>query len=257
MLRSWSPFAACVFAVAAVCAFAPQPAAAQFNSGELYFAHGLPGDALDTDQLDLPNTLPVDVCVGIQGTNTLNCVFSNVTFSNFRGPLELTPGTYQVVVSLANQNNPGSNPAVISGTVAIRPRQSFTFVAHLAAGGAPKGSSFENNVDRIAATKSRITLRHTAAAGPVDISLVSTLGLPGAAALNLVNGTQSSANEVLAGPFLTTMTPAGKPGTVLAGPQLTVLSPINAYFIYAVGSPESDTLQLLVQRVQLKRKLLP
>lgn len=257
MLRSWSPFAACVFAVAAVCAFAPQPAAAQFNSGELFFAHGLPGDALDTDQLDFPNTLPVDVCVGIQGTNTLNCVFSNVTFSSFRGPLELTPGTYQVVVSLANQNDPGSNPAVITGTVAIRPRQSFTFVAHLAAGGGPKGSSFENDASRIASTKSRITVRHTAAAGPVDVTLVSTLGLPGAAALNLVNGTQSSASEVMAGPFIASLTPAGNPGNVLVGPQFTVLSPLNSYFIYAVGSPESDTLQFIIQRVQLKRKLLP
>lgn len=257
MFRTWLQLALCAASIAVVSGLTPQQAAAQFNSGELYFAHGLPGDALDTDQLDLPNTLPVDVCIGIQGTNTLNCVFSGVTFSNFRGPLELTPGTYQVVVSLANQNNPGSNPAVITGTVAVRPRQSFTFVAHLAAGGGPKGTSFLNDVDRIASTKSRVTFRHTAAAGPVDIAATSTLGLPGAAGLNLINGTQSSANEVMAGPYLATTTPAGKPGTILIGPQATVFSPINAYFIYAVGSPDSDTLQFLVQRVTLKRKLIP
>ncbi|MBI1348980.1 DUF4397 domain-containing protein [bacterium] len=257
MLRTWTRLAACVLAVAAVWACSPQSALAQFNSGELYFAHGLPGDALDTEQLDVPNTLPVDVCVGIQGTNTLNCVFSNVTFSNFRGPLDVTPGVYQVVVSPANQNNPGSNPAIITGTVAIRARQSFTFVAHVAAGGGPKGTSFLNDTSRIASTKSRVTVRQTAALGAVDVALVSPLGLPGTAALGLVNGTQSSANEVMAGPFLATMTPDGKPGTILLGPQLTTLSPLNAYFVYAVGSPDSDTVQFLVQRVSLGRKLLP
>lgn len=257
MVRNWSRWAVALLTIVAAWGVAPQDAAAQFTNGELYFAHGLPGDDLDTDSMDFPNSLPVDVCVGINGTGALNCVFSGIRFGNFTGPLSLSPGVYQVTVALANPQNPGSNPPVISGTVGIRARQSFTFTAHLSTTGAPAGTAFQNTVDRIVPIKSRVVARHVANAAPVDIALVSQVGMPGMSALGLTNSTQSAASDLMSGPFTVSMKPAGNPFVNLVTPFNQTLAPLNAYYIYAVGSVENGTLQLLVQRVPLKIRFFP
>ncbi len=260
MVRNWSRWAVALLTIAAAWGVAPQNAAAQFNNGELYFGHGLPGDDLDTVNMDFPNSLPLDVCVGINGSGALNCVLAGVRFGNFSGPLSLPglpTGVYQVTAALANAQNPGTNPPILSGTVGIRARQSFTFVAHLSTTGTPAGTAFQNNVDRIVPLKSRVVSRHVANAGPVDVSLVSLIGMPGKASLGLTNPTQSASADLMTGPFLVSMRPAGNPVTNLVTPFNLTLAPVNAYYLYAVGSSANGTLQLLVQRVPLKIRFFP
>ncbi|MDX1968323.1 MAG: DUF4397 domain-containing protein [Planctomycetaceae bacterium] len=265
MVRNWSRWAVALLTIVAAWGVAPQDAAAQFTNGELYFGQGLPGDDLDNmdlpgtvlDNMDLPNSLPLDVCVGIEGTGALNCVFSGVRFGNFRGPLSLPSGVYQVTAAPANPQNPGANTPILSGTVAIRARQSFTFVAHLSTTGTPIGTGFQNTVDRIVPIKSRVVARHAANAAPVDIALVSQVGMPGMSALGLTNSTQSAASDLMSGPFTVSMKPAGNPFVNLVTPFNLTLAPLNGYYLYAVGSVENGTLQLLVQRVPLKIRFFP
>ncbi len=259
MVRNWSQWTVALLAVTVAVSGLTNEAVAQsqFRRGELTFAHCLPGDDLDTDMDDFPNALPVDVCVGISGSGTLNCVFAGVTFGSFNGPLSLAEGVYQVTVAPADPDNPGANAPIISGIVSIRPQQSFTFVAYQTTTGTPVGTAFLNDESRIALTQSRFTVRHLANAGAVDFSLTSLIGLPGSAVIRVNNGQQSIAANITSGPFLARLTPGGNPSTNLLPPSNQVLVPRNAYYFYVVGTPANGTLQLLTQRVPLPRKLLP
>ena len=227
----------------------------QFRRGELTFVHGLPGDDLDTTMVDYPNSLPVDVCIGT--SSPLNCVFAGVQFGSFNGPLSLAEGVYQITVSPANTSNPGSNPPVISGTIAVRPQSNQTFVAYQDVTGTPVGATFANDDSRVALTQSRFTVRHLARAGAVDFSLTSLIGLPGSAVVRVNNGQQSVPANIGAGPFVAKLTAPGAPSTNLLPPFNQVLAPVNSYQFYVVGTPANGTLQVLVQRTQLKPKLLP
>lgn len=255
MIRTGAQWLLMLMTLAAVSVGSPEQAKAQFFNGELYIGHGIPGDELDTPMTDIPNALPIDVCVGV-GT-PLNCVYSGMTFGTFRGPLSLSPGVYQVEISLANPDAPGTNPPVLSGIVAVRPFQSFTFMAHLGTDGLPMGTTFQNSPARIATGKSRVVVRQTANLGSVDFSLKTPLDAPGTAVLGLSNSRQSGPSELAAGPYVARVNPAGQPGTNLITPLPVVLAPLNAYYFYTVGSAESGTLQLLQQRIPLKRRWLP
>ncbi|MDZ4688556.1 MAG: hypothetical protein SH850_26080 [Planctomycetaceae bacterium] len=252
MLRNWSRRAVCALAATLVCGLLPASAWAQRNTnGEFYFVHGLPG----TD-IGQPNSLPVDVCIGIPGSGTLNCFYLGVEFGTFRGPIELAEGVYQVTVGPADPVNPGSQPPIISGIVTIQARQSKTFVAHLTQFGAPIGTEFENDVARVLLVNGRATVRHTAAAGPVDVSLMPVNPGPGVTATGLANPQQSSPVSLKSGTYVARLKAAGQPNDLIPSRQLTI-APSNAYFVYVVGSPGNGTLQFLVQNFRLKPKLTP
>jgi len=252
MFRSWSRRSVCALAATLLCGWLPATASAQLNTnGEFYFVHGLPG----TD-LGLPNALPVDVCIGIPGSGTLNCFYIGVEFGQFRGPIELAQGVYQVTVAPADPMNPGSQPPIISGIITIQPRQSKTFVAHLTQFGDPTGTEFQNDVSRIALINSRATIRHVAAAGAVDVSLTPVVPGPGTVATGLTNPNQSSPVNLMSGTYVARLKPAGQPNELIPSKQLS-LAPLNANFVYVVGSPANGTLQFLVQNFRLKPKLLP
>ncbi len=254
MIGKWWSLTGLALSALAVWTLGAADAQAQNSNGELFFVHGLPGDDLDTDMVDVPNNLPVDVCVGLPGN--LNCIFAGVEFGTFSTPLSLSPGNYQVTVALADPDNPGANPPVITGTISLRSRQSVTFVAHLSTNGVPVGTAFLNSQQRIMTGKSRLVVRHVANAPAVDVTLTSPINLPGTAVLGLTNPRQSNPTDLQAGPFVARLTPAGQPQTNLLPAAPLVLSPLNAYYVYAVGSP-GTTLRLLVQRVPLQRRLLP
>jgi len=254
MVRNWSRRAVCALAATLLCGLLPANSWAQLlnTNGEFYFVHGLPGKDIGE-----PNAFPVDVCIGIPGSGTLNCFYIGVEFGSIRGPIELAQGVYQVTVAPADPMNPGSQPPIISGIVTIQPRQSKTFVAHLTPFLSPAGTEFQNDVSRIPLINGRVTFRQTAAInGPVDMSLMPVVPGPGVTATGLTNPQQSSPTNLMTGNYNARVKPAGQPNDLIPAKQVFV-APANAYFVYVVGSPGNGTLQFLVQNFQLKPKLLP
>ncbi|HUQ67911.1 MAG TPA: DUF4397 domain-containing protein, partial [Planctomycetaceae bacterium] len=179
-----------------------------------------------------------------------------VPFGSFRGPIELAEGVYQVTVGPADPVNPGSQPPIISGIVTIQARQSKTFVAHLTQFGAPTGTEFENDVSRVLLINGRTTVRHTAAAGPVDVSLMPVNPGPGNTATGLANPQQSSPVDLKSSTYVARLKAAGQPNDLIPSKQVSI-TPSNGYFVYVVGSSGNGTLQFLVQNFRLKPKLLP
>lgn len=256
MLRNWSHLVfAAVFGV--LSAAMPAESFAQLRSGQLHFVHALPGDDLDTGMVDFPNSMPVDVCVGLSGTGTMNCIFAGVQYGQTRGPVTLATGVYQVTVAAADPDDPGANPPLLSGIVSIRAQQNFSFVAHLTSSGTATGTAFANDVERIPSTMARVAFRHVADGATVNASLTSPVGLPGVSALGLRNGVSSSATQVMAGPFVASVSNNAQPPVQLLGPESVVLSPLNAYHIYVVGTAGTDSFDLLIHRIPLKRRLRP
>ncbi len=248
MYRNVLWFALAIVATMASGVGAPGQLQAQsILDGRLYFVHGLPGDDLDTDLVDVPNRLPVDVSVGPVGN--LTCIFANVDFGTISGPYTLAPGAYQVAISLADRVNPGSGTLVANMTLSVRQFQSVTVVAHTATTSTPALMSFDNPRGFPGFLNARVISRHTANAGAADFVLSSLFGQPGSAALGLVPGGQSAPVTLLLGPYQLRITPAGTPQTDLITPLTQFLIPWSSYYYYAVGTPANGTFQVLVHRI--------
>jgi hypothetical protein len=101
---------------------------------------------------------------------------------------------------------------------------------------------FVNDVSPIDAGNARLVVRHTAAAPAVDVLADGT-----AVFTDLANPDEASA-DVPAGDYSAAVAAAGTTDPVI-GPTDLTLDSGTAYFVYAVGSLEDDTLNLLVQTV--------
>ena len=256
MLRTGAFCAAVSLAFAGIAMLHPSQAHAQnFRVSELYFVHGLPGNELDDplEMIDFPNDLPVDICVGIPGSGTLNCFFANVPLGQARGPLLLTTGTYQVEMRQANFAAPGTGALVDSATVTLQRGDNHTALLHISLTGAPVINDFLNDDSRIASTSARATFRHGAREGAVDMSLLSTMGQPGIAAPSLQNPQQSAVSNIAAGPYVLFVKPAGQAMDLVA-PANVFLNSRNAYFFYLVGSTERGTIRVITHNFALKAK---
>lgn len=216
------------------------------RTASVYFIHGLPGDELDdpSESLDFPNSLPVDILVGLNGTGTMNLYYSNVQFGNVQGPLSLTTGTYTIQVRQANLTTPGTGPLYVTGTLAVRSGEVHSSLIHIATTGLPRITNFLNDKSRVGVTSARVVFRHGSRNGAVDLSLQSTLGLPGISANNLSNGQQSAVSTLATGPYTLTVKPAGQT-TNLLPPSATFLLPKNLHAFYLVGSSARGTLQVI------------
>jgi len=249
MFRTGSRLVALTLAAVAVWGLLATQARAQFNTyGELTLIHGLPGNELDNASLDLdfPNDLPVDICVGLPGTGTLNCFYADVKFGEIRGPLQLTVGTYQVDFRQADLVTPGSGNLIASATVTIESRDNRSAIFHVTTSRTPKVTSYKNDTSRLTFTSSRVVFRHNAQIGPVDMSVLSTIGMPGATATNLSNSQQSGVFNLATGPYTRYVRPAGNPTNLLA-PVSVFLYPKNASVYYLVGSTDRGTLAVITQ----------
>jgi hypothetical protein len=101
--------------------------------------------------------------------------------------------------------------------------------------GDPALSAFVNDVSPLASGQARLTVRHTAAAPEVDV-----LADGDALFTDLANGEEASA-DVAAGTYEVAVAAAGTTDPVLRPTDLE-LEAGTAYFVYAIGSLEDDTL---------------
>ena len=200
----------------------PQTTSAQ-SAADLTLVHGIPGATVD---LSVDGTVVIDAFV---------------------------PGSLANISSFAGQTL--QNVTVtddVSGDVVIGPIASLvipesgshSIVAHLDDEGTAVLSTFENNTDATTTAEARFTLRHTAVAGAVDLIIGSERPIVGA-----TNG-QSAEIELADGPLTgAEIAPTG--GAAIAAIATLELQADTNTIVYAVGSVDDDTLDFVVQEVDL------
>lgn len=132
-----------VLVVGAAAAAAPATAA-ESSDASLSVLHGVPD-------------LTVDVYVN--GALTLD----NFTPGTLAGPLSLPVGSYQLAITAADATD-ASAPVIGPVDVSLAAGGNYTATANLDAAGTPTANFYTNDVSAVEAGKSRLTVRHVAAA---------------------------------------------------------------------------------------------
>jgi hypothetical protein len=199
------------------------------GNGLVTVVHGVPG-------------LTVDVYVN--GAKTL----SGFAPGTVTDALELPEGNYDIVI-VPEGGDPAS-PA-ISGSAFLPAGANVSLVAHLDAVGSPKLGVFVNDAGDIAPGKSRLVIRHTAAAPAIDAAIYRGAEASKylATLQNLANGGETGL-DARPGRYSATLAPAGVAETVF-GPASLVLKPKTSTIVYAVGSLADGTFTLLTQDIAL------
>jgi hypothetical protein len=195
-------------------------AAGSAQAATVTVVHGIPGFRAD---------------VYVNGKKTLQG-FEAGTMTD---PIRLPAGRYRLDVREAGA--PASARPELTGRARLGRDTNASIVGHLDARGRPRRSIFVNDVSRPAAGRTRLTVRHTADAPPVDIivngrPLISGLVPPREGGRELPAGTHTVAVAV-----------AGTNNRIW-GPARLSLKAGSTNVVYAIGSQEDGTLDQLVQR---------
>ena len=201
------------------------PAAAQAGGAEVRVLHGIPGT-------------PVDVYVN--GERALDDFAPGTTTDN----LALPAGTYEVAVFAADAADDSGEAVIGPVSLTVPAAGNVSAIAHLGADGAPTITPFVNDTGAAADGAGRLVVRHTAAAPAVD---VLAGGEP--ALTNLSNPDEASA-ELPAGTISASVAATGTTDPVIGPADVPVVAG-QATIVYAIGSLEDDTLDVLVQTVRL------
>ncbi|HEX5565403.1 MAG TPA: DUF4397 domain-containing protein [Streptomyces sp.] len=153
-------------------------------------------------------------------------------------PKPLDAGTYDIEV-FPNGQGPGGEPA-IRKKVEVPAGANATVAAHLDAQGNPTLTAFVNDVSDVPAGKSRLTVRHVAAAPAVDVRANGEPVFRG-----LTNPNEKTA-EVPAGTVRADVVLAGT-NTVALGPADLNLAEGTTNIVYAWGSAKDGNLALKTQ----------
>jgi hypothetical protein len=210
-----------LLAVALLMILAPA-ASAQSDTGSVTVVHGVPGVTVD---------------VWVNGDPTLEG-FEPGTVTD---PLELPAGSYDIEIYPAGAD-PDSEDPVISGSADLEAGANVSLVAHLDADGNPTLGVFANDTSTIGAGEARITVRHTAAAPAVDILA------NGDAVFTGVENGQEGVADLPAGTIEAAVARAGETDPVLGPAEVDLGEGVNT-IVYAIGSAEEDSLDLLVQTI--------
>jgi hypothetical protein len=212
-------------------------AQADGHEAVVYVVHGIPGQDLDLDP-----ALRVDVSVG--GA----CALPGFAFGDIVGPLNLPADIYDIAISLENEDDPCGSDPVIEASVELMGGANYSIVAYLADDGTPTAGLFENDVTATGRGKARLIVQHTANAPGVDISVRRDgPNSPGLDVFDFFNGDQAQA-EVRPGEWNVAIFPAGGIDPVF-GPVTVELKPYAAYLVFAVGSLDTGSFTLLLERI--------
>ncbi|WP_328475270.1 DUF4397 domain-containing protein [Actinoplanes sp. NBC_00393] len=197
------------------------PAYAKANS-QVTVVHGIPGQ-------------PVDVYVN--GEKTI----PDFQPGKVAGPLSLPAGQYDI--ALTKPGDAIGNALLTVDDAEVPGDANLSLVAHLNEGGEPALTPFANDTAKLGAGKARLIVRHTAAAPAVDVRaggdpVFEDLTNPNEAKADLDAGTVT-ADVVL----------AGTSNRVL-GPADLDLGEGTATIVYAVGSAEDETLDIVSQTIE-------
>jgi hypothetical protein len=152
--------------------------------------------------------------------------------------LDLRPG-FAYIAILPADDNPFSKP-IFQRFLLLTPGANLSAVAHLTEGGSPAFSLFRNNVSDPGKGNARVTVRHLAAAPPVDILAGGSPVIPG-----LTNPNEASI-VVPGGTYPIAVAPAGST-TPVFGPVNLTFDAGSTTIVYAVGSLAGGSFTPLVQ----------
>lgn len=203
-------------------ALAPATAVAQSSEGQVVVVHGVPD-------------LTVDVYVN--GDLTLE----DFEYGTVAGPLTLPAGTYDLEVYPADADPDSTDPA-LAGSADLTGGAYVTVAAYLQEGGSPTLGVFAENNTNTDAGNARITARHLADFGAVDI-----LANDGAVWEGVTNGVGADA-EVPADTYNIKITAAGDAGTVAFDADLALAEGTNT-IAYAIGSVAGGTFQVVANTI--------
>lgn len=197
-------------------------ALAQTSEGQVVVVHGVPD-------------LTVDVYVNG------DLVLEDFEFGTVAGPLTLPAGTYDLEVYPANADPSSSDPA-LAGSTDLPGGAYATIAAYLQEGGAPTLGVFVENNSQIAAGNARVTARHLADFGAVDI-----LANGGAVWEGVTNGVGAD-TEVPADTYNLEITAAGDPATVAFDADVNLAEGTDT-IAYAIGSVGDGTFQVVTNTI--------
>jgi Domain of unknown function (DUF4397) len=210
--------------LAAIAAMAciPQNASAQ-SSADLTLVHGIPDVTVD---LSVDGVVVIDAF--IPGSLANISSFAGQTLQN----VTVTDDT--------------SGEVVIGpiGSLEVPDSGSYSLVAHLDAEGEAVLSTYENNTTPPDTGDALLTVRHTAEAGPIDVIIDGDRAIT-----DLANG-ESDEIELPAGP-LTDAQIAPTGDDAIAEITTIELDSAGNTVIYAVGSADDDSLDFVVQIVDV------
>lgn len=207
-----------VAVLAMALAIVPATAAlAESHEGEVIVVHGVPDLAVD---------------IYVNGALT----FENSEFGDVFGPLALPEGSYEIEI-YATGADPASTDPALSGSADLPAGAVATIAAYLQEGGSPTLGVFVENNSAIAVGNARITARHLADFGPVDV-----LANDGAVWEGVTNGVGADV-EVPTDTYNIKITAAGDPGTVAFDADLSLAEGSNT-IAYAIGSVSGGTFQV-------------
>jgi hypothetical protein len=207
-----------LMAVLALMALPAGGAMAQSSDGQVVVVHGVPD-------------LEVDVYVN--GELTL----AGFQYGDVAGPLDLPAGSYDVEIYGAGADPATTDPA-LAGSAELAAGAAVTIAAYLQEGGAATLGVFVENNSTVDAGNARVTARHLADFGGVDILA------DGGAVFSGVSNGQGGDADVPAGTYNIQITAAGDPGTVAFDADVALAEGENT-IAYAIGSVGGGSFQVV------------
>jgi hypothetical protein len=193
--------------------------------------------AADTTSVAIVHGVP-NLTVDLYVVNNFRrATFDNVTFNTAATLEQLTgrktqPGFVYVGVLPADALENGRfDKPILQTSFWLGKGQSRSVVAHLDAAGAPKLSTFVNDV-RTDGDKGQVTVHHLAAAPQVGVYV--PVDPPIAITPAFVNGERATL-EVPAGTYPAVVTAPNDPATVLAGPIDVPIQANKSTLVFAIG----------------------
>lgn len=167
-------------------------------------------------------------------------VESGVASGQVLGPYSLSEGSHQVDFS-------GGDGIEQATTVEVAAGSTQDVVLHLPAsvGGDALVTTYPAPVKPIGPGKARVLVAHTANVAPADIQVDGKVVFE-----NVANGEYATA-DLSAGEHVVALFPTGETTDPILGPLTVDLAPRSLTMVYAVGNPETDSMDLVAHTAEL------
>jgi hypothetical protein len=190
-----------------------------------------------------PATATVTVLHGLPGLTADVYVNGELTLDGFEplsstDPLKLPAGSYEIAIREVGA--PADSEPALEGTVELKAGTNVSIIAHPDSQGAPALSVFENSLTPVKAGRTRLEVRHVAAAPDLDV------WVDGKRTLTALGTGDAKTKMLTAGQHPILVTEADQ-SDGLIGPDGMNLKEGTARILYVTGSVGEGTLDLMSQ----------
>lgn len=198
------------------------PPAGAAGDAEIYVVQGLPAEVVD---------------ISVDGVS----VASGVATAEVVGPFDVSPGDNEVRFTDAD------GEVVAQNVVTTTADSSSDVVVHLPTAVADKAvlTVFDNDLSAVPSDKAAVTVAHTAAVPPADILVDGEVLFA-----NVANG-ESLDLVVPADTYEVQIVPTGETEPVILGPLDLTVQGGSLNRVYAVGDPESQSMNVAVHVIDV------